>query len=183
MHYKTALLVLILAIFSACNPDKNTKVDQTSISFTTNDATKLFFKNVRQSYYDVEAMEAAKMEIYRIKKRSENQGRPIIQLAIVNNWRFDEAYLLLEPNNLLNLPGLTVKWSNAESGKSGEIAFENGNKETIVRFADQLYDQIQQGSNFTTPVNGKDVPLLGVSEDREAFRVTMVDYYRLVQRL
>lgn len=183
MRNKAFNLVLLILVITACNPDKNKKVDQTSISFSTNDATKLFFKNVRQSYYDLEEMEAAKLEIFRIKKRSDSQDRPIIHLAMVNNWRYDEAYLLLEPNEQLNLAGLKLKWSNSESGENGEIAFENGNKETIVRFADQIYEQIQKGSLFTASINGQDVPVIDVSEDREAFRITMVDYYRLVQRL
>lgn len=183
MVKKSILPIAILLLLVACNPDKSKKVDQTSISFKTNDATKLFFSNVRKSYYDLEEMEAAKLEIYRLKKRPEGEERPIIHLAIVNNWRYDEAYVLLEPNELLNLGALELNWKNGESGESGTLNFENGNKESIVRFADQVYDQIQNGSDFTVLIDGKTSDILKESEDREAFRITMMDYYRLVQRL
>ncbi len=168
---------------SACNPDKNRKVDQTTISFKTNDASKLFFKNLRQTYYDKEEMAAAKLDVYRLKKRNTGDERPVINLAIVNNWRYDEAYLLLEPNSLLQLNELSVNWTSEKTGEQGTINFENGNKRSIVRFADQLYDLIQQESRLTVMIDGKSVDILNNSEDSEAFRITMVDYYRLVQRL
>ena len=177
--FTTCLCLLLMA----CNPDKNKVVDQTTISFKTNDATKLFFKNVRQTYYDLEEMEAAKLDIYRLKKRTEEAARPLINLAIVNNWRYDEAYLLLEPNDQLSLANLNLQWKNVESGETGEIKFKNGNKETIVEFADQVYLQIQQGSEFLVEISGELKEFLSAPEDREAFRITMFDYYRLVQRL
>lgn len=175
-------LCLILFLL-ACNPDKHTKVDQTTISFKTNDASKLFFKNVRKPYYDLEEMEAAKLEVFRLKKRNQSQDHPVINLAIVNNWRYDEAYLLLEPNEPLDLSNLELSWENETRGESGRIVFENGNKESIVKFADQVYDHIQQGSRLYTQLAGTKKELLNSQKDREAFRITMVDYYRLVQRL
>lgn len=182
--YARLLSVLFLSItLIACNPDKNRKVDQATISFDTNDASKLFFKNLRQTYYDKEEMEAAKLEIYRLKKRNEAEEHPVINLAIVNNWRFDEAYLLLEPNSLLTLDGLAVSWKNPETGTNGVISFKSGNKKAIVKFADQIYDQIQQDVEFKVFLEEKAWDILKSAEDREAFRVTMMDYYRLVQRL
>lgn len=128
-------------------------------------------------------MAAAKLDVYRLKKRNTGDERPVINLAIVNNWRYDEAYLLLEPNSLLQLNELSVNWTKEKTGEQGTVAFENGNKRSIVRFADQLYDLIQQESRLTVILDGKSVDILNNSEDSEAFRITMVDYYRLVQRL
>jgi hypothetical protein len=183
MRWRFFFLLLLSGVLLACNPDKNRKVDQATISFKTNDASKLFFKNLRQSYYDKEEMEAAKLEIYRLRKRNQSLKHPVVNLAIVNNWRFDEAYLLLEPNGLLTLDSLIISWKNAENGTNGTIEFENGNKKAIVKFADQIYDQIQQGSEFSVFLEGKAWDILKSSEDREAFRITMMDYYRLAQRL
>lgn len=183
MYRQSLALMLILLIVSACNPDKNKKVDQATISFKTNDASKLFFKNLRQTYYDKEEMEASKLEVYRLKKRNTADEHPVINLAIVNNWRYDEAYLLLEPNSFLQLSGLSVDWENAGTGEKGTTSFENGNKQSIVRFADELYSLIQQDSKLSVTIDNKSVDILESSEDREAFRITMVDYYRLVQRL
>ncbi|GAB5524654.1 MAG: hypothetical protein Roseis2KO_25260 [Roseivirga sp.] len=183
MYRSSLVFILSFLALSACNPDKSKRVDQTTISFETNDASKLFFKNLRQTYYDKEEMVAAKLDVYRLKKRNIDNQRPVINLAIVNNWRYDEAYLLLEPNSLLQLNELSVNWTNKKTGEQGTVTFENGNKRSIVRFADQLYELIQQESKLTVIIDGKSVDIINNSKDSEAFRITMVDYYRLVQRL
>ena len=180
---RVLLSLCAIVLLAACNPDKQKEVDQTTISFDTNDASKLFFKNMRQSYYDQQIMEEAKLELYRFSKRNTDNETPVINLTIVNNWRYDQAYLLLEPGAGMSLSDLKISWTNSELGESGEIVFENGNKETIVRFADQIYYQLQRGSQFKVMLEDGEVDILKTSQDREAFRITMVDYYRLVQRL
>jgi hypothetical protein len=174
------LLVLVLV---ACNPDKQTQVDQSEITFKTTDSSKLYFKNIRQSYYDLEEMEAAKLEIFRFKKRAQGDERPVINLSIVNNWRYDEAYILLEPNELVQQDTLKVRWKSADGLKTDSIIYSRGNKTDIVKFADQVYQQIQSKSEFEIELEGNWKQFLNESLDREAFRITMFDYYKLVQRL
>ncbi|NVK84707.1 MAG: hypothetical protein HWE21_10325 [Cytophagia bacterium] len=174
----TRLLVLAL-ILSSCNPVKDKKVDQTTISFKTDESSKLFFKNVRRSYYDVEVMDEAKLEIYRLEKRVKESDKPILNISIVNNWRYDEAYILLEPNSAAGpLTELQILWEN-ENGSSGEILLEGGNKKNQLDFAAKVYEQIQIGSQFYLRQNNQKIQLLDDSKSREAFRVTMFDYFRL----
>lgn len=175
-------LFIAVCFLLGCNPDKNTKVDQAEIAFKTTDSSKLFFKNVRQSYYDKEVMEAAKLEVYRFEKRSIEEESPVINLSIVNNWRFDEAYILLEPNTPISSSDINIRWV-AETGKEGGVTYSRGNKTEIVRFADVIYDQIQQKSQFEIQIGEGWVPFLASPKEREAFRITMFDYYKLVQRL
>lgn len=175
-------ILFCVGLLSACNLDKNTKVDQTSIDFKTDDSSRLFFKNLRQSYYDLEKMEEAKLEIYRLKKRVVDTDQPVINLAIVNNWRYDEAYILLEPNSLIpNSNKISIHWIN-ENGSEGEILFAGGNKKDLLNFAGAIYEQIQAGSTFQILLEGKKVDILIDTKSREAFRVTMFDYYRLVRQ-
>jgi len=181
MNMKRFAFLLLSIVLLGCNPDKQTKVDQGEITFVTDAASILFFKNVRQIYYDLEEMEAAKLRIFRHKKRDQSQEKPIINLAIVDNWRYDEAYLLLEPNEQLDRTALTVKWKNSEG--SGEISYRQGNKSEQVAFADQLYERIQQGCTFSIQVDDTWSSFLDSEKSREAFRVTMFDYYRLVKRI
>lgn len=182
MNSKSFTLLFLSIVALACNPDKQTKVDQSDITFTTDDASKLFFKNVRQSYYDMEEMEAAKLNVFRYKKRDQSIDTPIIQLAIVDNWRFDEAYVLLEPNDYLNGESdFVVKWEL--SGESGKINYTQGNKSDQVAFADQLYERLQGGYKLSIQINGTWLSFLDSEKSREAFRITMFDYYRLVKRI
>ena len=176
---RLSILLLSLFIISACNPVKDKKVDQTTIGFKTDESSKLFFKNVRRSYYDVEVMEEAKLEIYRLKKRVKETDEPVLNINIVNNWRYDEAYVLLEPNSAAgSLSDIKVIWEN-EDGKSGEISLGGGNKKNQLDFAAKVYDQIQNGSQFYIMKDGVKKAFLIDSKSREAFRVTMFDYFRL----
>ncbi|MFY0591702.1 hypothetical protein [Roseivirga sp.] len=183
MRFRILIAICFLSLLFGCNPDKKKQVDQSAITFKTDDASNLFFKNVRQFYYEVEEMEAAKLNIFRLKKRELSNDQPVINLAIVNNWRYDEAYLLLEPNGVVKEnESLEVKWRNP-NGESGEIQYANGNKTEQVAFADGIYAQIQQGSTFTIKVQEEWKPFLDLEKTREAFRITVFDYYKLVKRI
>lgn len=175
------LLAALLSILG-CNPDKTTKVDQSKIVFATDDASRLFFKNVRRIYYELETMEEAKLRIYRHKQRVISTELPILNLAIVDNWRYDEAYILLEPNELIgDGTTLIVQWQLG--GEMGTINYARGNKTDQVAFADNLYDRLQQGCLFRVQINETWVSFLDSDKSREAFRITMFDYYRLVKRI
>jgi hypothetical protein len=128
-------------------------------------------------------MEAAKLEIFRLKKREQGDDHPVINLSIVNNWRYDEAYILLEPNGFIQQDTLLVRAINSDGQSSDTIMYARGNKTDILKFADQVYQQIQNSSNFEIELNSTWQPFLNEPLEREAFRITMFDYYKLVQRL
>lgn len=180
------LLFLITSIaLAACNLDKDTQVDDKKSKFTTSDASELFFKNVRQIYYDQEEMAAAKLNVFRLGDRSRADDYPVINLAIASNWRYDEAYLLVEPNAYLEkLDSIRVTWKAPESAQTGTYRWVRGNKEAQFVFASQLYRSVQQGHQlYVTNARGEQEKLLDRYDDREAFRKTMFDYYRLVDLL
>lgn len=174
------LTVISLLIFS-CNPDKNAKIDLSQLDFKTDDSSKLFFKNIRQPFYEKEEMEAAKLETFRLKKRERSDDFPVINIAIVNNWRYDEAYILLEPNVAAGPTGqLKVKWK--KEGQEGEIIFEGGNKMKHLQFASMIYTRILEQCEFQIYLSNKWENLFNTEKTREAFRITMFDYYRLIRQ-
>ncbi|MEO0332372.1 MAG: hypothetical protein AAF223_11920 [Bacteroidota bacterium] len=175
------LISLWLIACLACNPDKRRKVNDAEAKFTTSDASELFFKNVRQSYYDKETMDAAKLDIYRIKERSQVEDQPVMNLAIVINWRYDEAYVLTEPNTYLQQQDtLRIYWQDSVQ-QTGVYEYIPGNKERHYQFASQLYNSLQDAHQLSTEsAQGERVPVLATRDEREAFRKTMMDYYRLV---
>lgn len=133
--------------------------------------------------YQAQKLEAAKLNTYRWKKELNNEI-PQLHLALVNNWRYDEAYLLLEPNVwITSLDQIRLKWYHAESQERGEIKFEGGNKTSHARFAGQVYMKLLADAKFEIYLNKKWVPILTESESRTAFETTVYDFYRLTERL
>ena len=182
---KILFFLIAAVVLAACNLDKNTQIDDKKAKFTTSDASELFFKNVRQIYYDQEEMAAAKLNLFRLGERSQADDYPVINLAIASNWRYDEAYLLVEPNAYLEaLDSIRVTWKAPESQQEGTYRWAQGNKEAQFTFASQLYRSVQQGHQlYVTNLRGEQERLLDRYDDREAFRKTMFDYYRLVDLL
>lgn len=179
---KTTIYMVIFLIIISCNADKTKKIDAEKSKFSTSDASELFFKNVRQRYYDREEMVAEKLNVYRLQERNTQVDQPHLNLAIVINWRYDEAYILLEPNDLAG-SDISINWVNEKSKDSGNYNFSFGDKNAHFAFASQIYSSIQEGHQLFFMVNEEEIPFLHKEKDREAFRKTMKDYYRLVDLL
>jgi len=180
---KSISLTLFLVVFiSACRIDGNDTVGQEELNFSTTDDSEIFFKNVRQLYYDLEEIQAANLNVFRIKERSVSEDYPVINLAIVWNWLKDEAYILIEPNEILiEEDPLVVHWRSPVSGEEGIIEYSQGNTMAQLTFANELYNGILNNYTFEIISNGLSEPLLKANKDREAFRKTMADYFRLTR--
>ncbi|MEO1051568.1 MAG: hypothetical protein AAFX87_13135 [Bacteroidota bacterium] len=175
------ILLSGLIWLGSCQIDGDKQVDRDKFDFKTTDDTELFFKNVRQLYYDLEELPAGNLNVFRIKSRNTSDNTPVINIAIVMNWLKDEAYVLIEPSSVLAESGsLSLKWENQESGTSGQIELSSRGKEAMLEFATRVYEEVKNGSSFSID-DDDNTPILVDSEEREAIRKTMSDYYRLTR--
>lgn len=173
------LLFLIFYLIS-CHTREDKKIDSEAIRFKTTDSSVLFFKNLRQSYYDKQENNVAKADIYRDADRSKDQTTPIINLAIVHHWRNETVYIMVEPNELLsNEIRLEVKWQSPKNQDNGIYIFDFGDMEMQYKFANLLYGSIQKQHILKVKVNGKWLDLMSKEDEKEVFRKTMLDYLKL----
>ena len=171
---------IIFMVGIGCHPEKTKLIQPAEIDFSTDDASELFFKNVRQLYYDKEVMKEEKLDIYRLKSRSIVEDQPVINLAIIINWRFDEAYLLIEPNQFLtDQEVFQIIWTD-DQGESNQMVYEMGNKTSQHKFAAILYNGILSQQSFQIKMNQDTFTLLKDATQRESFRITCFDFLRLV---
>lgn len=181
-HFITIIIISVLLV--GCNPDKNKRADPEKLKFSTTDDAEIFFKNLRQGKYDKEDMEAAKLQVFRHSDRFTKANYPLLQLALVVNWRYDEAYLLIEPNEKINTDKpIQVIWKDNETSQSGTYVFEYGSKEEHIRFAGQLYSSILDGHELEYSTDYGAIPFFNNPKDREVFRISMFDFYRLTGNL
>ncbi|MDN4165779.1 hypothetical protein QWY31_09710 [Cytophagales bacterium LB-30] len=173
------LILALICFLAACNPDKQKSVSGSEMSFATRDDTELFFKNVRQIFYEREVMQAAKLEIYRMKGRSQSAEYPLLDVAIVINWREDEAYINLQPQAFLeNEDPLYLFVGDSLNLQTHSLNYRS--KEDYRAFAQAVYQAILDNKAMRVKVQNDTLPYLDKEEDREVFRKTLVDYYRLV---
>ncbi len=169
-------IALILIVITSCKMDSDKAIDRKKFTFKTGDDTELFFKNVRQSDYDLEENKAAKFNVFRHEDRL-REKQPSLHLAIVINYLQDEAYLLVEPSE--DLRQLDEIWVETASGS--EIVLSDFSKEGMLEFASQVYERLLKDEQFQVSINGEQKSILQNPSDREAFRVTVSDYYRLTR--
>ncbi len=173
------VLFLVPALLvTGCRLDGDREVDRSRFTFRTGDDTELFFKNVRQSDYEMEANEAAKFNVFRHENRPQADSLPWINPAIVVNYLQDEAYILIESSPALqDLDELQV----IHVAGLDTLILETPNREENLEFASRIYEHLQKGDSLVIYDGKNYVPFLADRSHYEAFRITLSDYYRLTR--
>ncbi|MCS6968222.1 MAG: hypothetical protein RMJ44_05735 [Cytophagales bacterium] len=179
------LWLLLLAVqLTHCNPDKYKKVSTEEVHFGTSASSVLFFKNVRQIFYERQENKAAKAIIYRLRERARDASIPLLYPTIVLLWAQDEASVILEKNEFLaHTDTLCFIWEDTARHLSGQYVFPNGDRRSHYKLAAQLYHSIQEKHLLWLKTDSANIPFFTTEHQREPFRKTMIDYFRLVNVL
>jgi hypothetical protein len=170
------VFVLIMSFFNERRANNSGK-EESPMRIT--DADRLYFKNVRAAYYDIEDRKDAKMTIYRHGKRAKTEEVVSVGLSILLNRVKDEAYIFVEYTSEA-LP-LKIRWSNLEEkNREGELVFEGGDKYSHFAFVEELYPLLLENTILELWHEGKYVPILEGEVDKDALRITIIDYYKLI---
>lgn len=98
---KGLFVFTFLLIVQACKIDREGTIDRSRFTFRVTPDALLFFRNVRQIYYDFTDLEEARWHVFRYGERYEGNDYPIIHPTIVIDWMKEESYVLVEVNDLL----------------------------------------------------------------------------------
>jgi hypothetical protein len=130
---KRILIFIVAIVLTGCNVKSDKKIDKDNATFSTTADSRLYFKNVRQIYYDREDQENTRLEVFRFGKRNQSAKVPVINIALVNNWRYDEAYVLIEPNAYFDdFDRIEVAWqAEADTMARGTYVLHLAAKRTI----------------------------------------------------
>lgn len=165
--------IVLLIGLPSCLLQSDKPIDLDDFEFKTTDSSELFFKNVRQSYYELEERKEAKMNVFRWRENKQTETK--IQPIIIHNWLRDEAYLWLEVDDTLiaEAPVFIL----AGDTETIEHSFSNNSKEDNFKMANLIFNAI---------LDNADISLSGIqilekeSQERSDFMLVMNDYYRLV---
>ncbi len=176
---KIPFLLFISFVFVSCHPGKNEKQTESTAYSTTYDSF-LYFKNVRRLFYNQQNIEAANLQIYRLKETVEDEAERQIRFSLVVNVNKDHAYLMTEAGSGLDSVNYILT-ENPEMKSIDTLEIARGDKDTHYTFANSLYGHILDGHNFWyVNAAGEEVPLLQQKKEREIIRITVYDYFRLV---
>lgn len=181
MYINNTLFILVSLVIIACQPNKPDSISVEDIDFMTNDATEIFFKNVRQSYYDKQEIAAAGMDVFRMSERNLEADYPLIHLAIAYNWRNDQAFLMVEPNEHINNPEeFELLRVNPAQQDTAIIHYTMGNMKDQVTFAHRIFQALSAEDQLLFHDGQTSIRIFDKFEDREVLRKTMLDYYKLI---
>ncbi|MEQ8360708.1 MAG: hypothetical protein RH860_14550 [Cytophagales bacterium] len=168
-----------IVLLTSCNPDKNRIVNRNEPNFKTTDASRLFFKNIRLLYYDLEEKNEGKIQVLKPGRRIEDSSKAIINVYIINNWFQDRAYPMISLSPYFNdIDTLKIEVIKA-NGSTELLEFNKlSSMNEQFYFATAIYEGLLR--NYSFRLLNKDKALFTNSDQREAFRITMVDFYRLV---
>ncbi|PRY89267.1 hypothetical protein [Mongoliibacter ruber] len=173
--FGSLIFVFVLSFFNERKADNTGEAD--SVMYMA-DPERIYFKNLRASVYDREGREDAKMNIYRHGKRKQSTSEPHLNFMILLNRVKNEAYIYLEafPEDF----PMKLKWKNLDTEEVGELEFLGGDKFAHFDFADRFYPLLIENTYFEMWYEENWVPILEEDRERESVRVTLVDFYRLI---
>lgn len=178
---KIIFLTIYTIFYFGCQEVSKPKPFSGDKQFRTTEPSKLFFNNVRSGYYYRTRKPNTKMDIYKIRKFSMTDKRPIMYPMIVNNWLEDEAYLFLE-KNAYNSFIEPIQIRNAQDSLAQTFEITVFNKKNQYEFARKIYTNLKEGNLLEIKTkNNTFVPIFQNYEDKSNFMMTMRDYYRLIE--
>jgi len=177
--FRLFLVLFGFGFIASCQLDRNKKVDRQKFQFKVGADANLFFRNVRQIYYDRESPDG-NWQAYRLSERTKEVRGHGITAVIVIHWLKDEAYLLIEPTGqLADEEIISVVARNSKTDLQDTLRLKERGRERMLEFGSKIYEATQNESQLSVLLKGKYVPLFENDIDREAFRITLSDYYRL----
>lgn len=175
--------LILLVAANSCQHKLDKKVDVFAPKYQSDEGSKLRFHNVRSLFYDIEENPNNKMKVMRMKGRQWINDKPQLWPVLVNNFLYDEAFVFLESTAWFSNPdSIVVFWEKPGTDLKGRYTYIKGGKDAYFTFCGQLHDGIIKGYSFrVSNQEGKNEELFPVgNNNREIFRKTMIDFYRLV---
>jgi hypothetical protein len=176
-------IILFLLLNAACSVNTSKKVDIEKLRFSYTDDAYIFFRNMRQSNYDLKVMEEGGWRIYRHEDRELDTTDFYFNISLVVNWRVNRIYPIIEMPQSIDKDGFEVFWEALESEEKGRITLNGEKRRDEMVFSTKLYNKMIDEVELFVTYKNKKQSLFKNSDQKEAFRVSMYDFYRMTALL
>ena len=163
----------------ACSVNTSKKVELEKLRFNYTDDAYIFFRNMRQTHYDLEVMEEGGWRIYRHEDRQQDTSDFYFNVSLVVNWKLNRVYPIIEMTEQLKKEGLVVEWRALESEESGKITLEGMKRRDEMLFVSKIYNKMTEEVEFFISIENQKTPLFPNTDAKEAFRISLYDFYRM----
>jgi hypothetical protein len=173
-----AWVVLMVAIIIVFQPESRPeKID--SVSFNTNEADELYFKNVRLFYYSTNEEGGGAFEVHRLNSLKDVEEL-ILPFAIYHSWRANEAFIRLDTAFTNYYHGAVLLKDSAGVQLSISELPDADNVSQYV-FAKVAFKALREKSKLGIKHNGKEIWLTETGS--KSVRQCLKDYFKLTGKL
>lgn len=191
-------VVSLFFIFTSCSRIYKQEVSEDNFQSEMNASDQIVFNNTRQIFYDVSSVGENAMTTFKKKNRLIDAKKPILNLSIVRDNKNRQAFIYFDLNDFFeDKMYFEILWESAKSTpeqpeqakqvnqpKSGKYIFNGEKKENHFRLATQIRNAMMENKQLfiikKNNNNQEKIPILVTEEEKNIFRITMVDFYRLV---
>ena len=182
--YKSALGFIVGALLlSILWPYKHQLIDfDLEPDFTVLEGNEMYFNNTRIVHYkttESAELNTAGLKVHRMSKFQKDSIKTHYNFAIINHWREDRAYIILEPSNPSFFSD-TISVAVGDTVMNLQIDYMD--YKDHYSFASEIF---KRSLNYELPyvVDGSDSTLLfGTKPNGKTNGVILKDYFRLIGR-
>lgn len=171
-------IALLVAFVFLTAPDVQ-QVRRGKADFHVNASDRLYFKNLRQYYYRSSLTKEDQFEAFILKKEEETSTSPL-RFKILNNWRIDEAYIMLSDTAETSSGLIEV-----ESDSDLQWSLDGMDAQDHMEMAMELFELLQREEQqcFYSSAQGGRVALWNQQKDRQLALIVLKDYFKLIGAL
>lgn len=171
------VMILLIILIALLFPGK--KIDLRDINFRTSASAKIYFKNMRSYFYDIEENDASNYKLYRINSREKDSSKTF-NFIIIDNWLIEETYIMLE-TSLVSFPDSSLQIKYIESDKEQYIQLNEAHNEANYIFAAQLFEPLTKKKQLYLYRLGEWIPF--TQDEQKSLKKSLEDYFKLVGKI
>lgn len=188
----TLFWIYFILYLTSCSRIYKQEVLEDDFKSEMNASNQIFFTNTRQIFYDVSSVGEDAMTTFKKKNRLIDAKKPILNLAIVRDNKNRQAFIYFDLNDFFeDKMYFEILWESTEISKttpnqskqqpkSGKYIFNGEKKENHFRLATQIRNAMMDKKQLFILKNKEKISVLTTEQEKDVFRITMVDFYRLV---
>ncbi len=173
-------VIFLFIYLSSCNHyEQKSKIT----GFSITGPSYLFFKNLRSPYYTIVENEQKHIRTYTLKKRQTAKDQIVILPHINIHWLEDRASVSIQINNQINtFKPIVISVSSSQSEDNENIIiYPQHPDHTLV--AIKIYDHLKNGGDMHIIINSQKIKLFSTKANIARYRITILDFLRLVEAL
>jgi len=168
-------MLIVVIIFQ---PDSRPeKID--FVSFNTNEADELYFKNMRLFYYSTNEEGGGAFEVHRLNSIKNTDDRTL-PFAIYHSWRANEAFIRMD-TSFTNQFSDAILLKDSAGVRIAVSEFPNPDNTSQYEFAKLTYKALQEQSKLGFSYNGNEYWLN--ESAAKSVRQCLKDYFKLIGKL